>query len=439
MKRIFLHCSTQVRRDAVRRETREGVEHIVISSHTLPDNVVMNGGLYTTEEVDAAILSLNRTLAPVEHPVDANGRFISATDPQAIHEYYAGAFNENVRREGDRIALDKVINVPEAQKSDRGKRLLDRVVEIETNSEARPIHTSVGVFVGAEDLDEPRTNAAGDQYTWIARGMVFDHDAILLDSVGAAQPHQGVGIAVNNEGDDLEVHAGTVALIDNASGTSFSDINDALRSALELEPLIQSSEYMYVEEVFSEVVVFTVDGALYEVPYRLDGGRATLVGIPLPVERKVTYSPKTNQREGDPMRELMINALKAAGIQVNQDISDESLLTQHSELQAKATGDDLATNAEAIAAAVTAAVEPIATKVAELENNAQNAAGQELDELAELVGNNDKFPGLGVDAAKKLDVDTLKNMAANCQESYGLASFELETNNQGGDTFAMPE
>jgi len=91
MKKIFLHCSTQVRRDAVRRETRKGVEHIVISSHTLPNNVVMNGGLYSTEEVDAAILSLNRTLAPVEHPTDADGRYISATDPQAIHEYYAGA------------------------------------------------------------------------------------------------------------------------------------------------------------------------------------------------------------------------------------------------------------------------------------------------------------------------------------------------------------
>jgi len=297
----------------------------------------------------------------------------------------------------------------------------------------------VGVFVGAEELGEPRTNAAGQEYTWIARNMVFDHDAILLDTVGAAQPHQGVGMAVNNEGHDVEAHTGTIAPLGNASGASFSDVNDALRSALEGEPLIQASEYMYVEEVFPDVVVFSVDGTLYEVPHRLDGGRATLVGIPLPVERKITYSPKTNQREGDTMRELMINALKAEGIQVNEDISDESLLTQYTELQAKAAGAGLEVNAEAIAEAVTAAVAPITAKVAELETNAQQVAGQGLDKLAELVGNSEKFPGLDVDAAKKLGAATLKNMAANCKESYGLSGFELENNNLGGETFAMPE
>ena len=45
------------------------------------------------------------------------------------------------------MALDKVINVQKALKTDKGKRLLDRIEELETNEMARPIHTSVGVFV----------------------------------------------------------------------------------------------------------------------------------------------------------------------------------------------------------------------------------------------------------------------------------------------------
>ena len=101
-KRILIQCQTVVSRDAVRRETIDGVEHIIISSRTLPDNIVMNGGLYPAEEIAKGFASLERTLAPVEHPLNANGQFISATDPTAIHNFYAGAFNQNVRQEGGR-------------------------------------------------------------------------------------------------------------------------------------------------------------------------------------------------------------------------------------------------------------------------------------------------------------------------------------------------
>ena len=90
-------------------------------------------------------------------------------------------------------------------KTERGKRLLDRLDEIENNENPRPVHTSVGVFLNVEELDKPKTNADGQEFTWIARDMFFDHDAILLDSIGAAQPGQGVGLAVNAKGEKFEV------------------------------------------------------------------------------------------------------------------------------------------------------------------------------------------------------------------------------------------
>lgn len=206
MKReLMIQCVSRVNKKNIRREQINGVEHIIVGSYTLPDNIVMNDILYPADEIEKSYRSLERTLAPVEHPTNANGEFISATDPEAIHNFHAGAYNMNVSRENGRVYIEKHINVQEALKTDRGKRLLDRINEIETNDKPRPIHTSVGVFLTIEELKEPRTNDNSDQYSMIGRDLLFDHDAILLDSVGAATPEKGVGIAVNADGKQIDV------------------------------------------------------------------------------------------------------------------------------------------------------------------------------------------------------------------------------------------
>ncbi len=43
-KRRMIQCATAINKDAVRRENIDGVEHIIVSSFTLPDDIVMNGG-----------------------------------------------------------------------------------------------------------------------------------------------------------------------------------------------------------------------------------------------------------------------------------------------------------------------------------------------------------------------------------------------------------
>ena len=204
MNKVFLQCASQVDKSAISRTSINGVEHIIVQSFTMPDDIVMNGGLYPAAEIAKSFKTLERTLAPIEHP-HIDGQFLSASDPVAIHNFHAGAFNVNVKQVNGRVSIEKHINVQEAMKSDRGLRLLDRIKEIETNSNPRPIHTSVGVYLVAEKLKEPMTNAAGLEYSWVASDMTFDHDAILLDSVGAATPNQGVGLAVNSKGDNYYV------------------------------------------------------------------------------------------------------------------------------------------------------------------------------------------------------------------------------------------
>lgn len=513
MKRIMVQCRTAVDRNAVRRETIDGVEHVIISSSTLPDDIVMNGGLYPADEIAKSFESLELTLAPVEHP-HINGQFISASDPRAIHEFHAGAFNINVRRENGRVHVDKCINVTEARKTDRGKRLLDRIDELENSSDPRPIHTSVGVFLMPEELSEPKTNAEGDEFTWVARDMVFDHDAILLDSTGAAQPHQGVGMAVNSKGEEIEVQVNTITasrrlplapsdttwdsgeaikrvreaigaedepnatygryhlwfdseqsenfgayklpfvdIIDgeamavpnalrNASARlnqtdgpsdaererirgiidgylnelkdnqSVSELHSAVMDALERAAF----DAGFIEELFTDRVIFWSKDQLFEVPFMLDPeGAATIVGIPVPVNREVTYIPKTNQSEGDAMKELMLKALADAGITVNAEISDDELLAKYNELQAnQSEGGD--TGVE-----ITNALQSLTQKIDGLEAKMNSVETAELDRLAEVVANSGKYPGMDAEAAKLLGVDKLKELAANCQSAFGLS------------------
>ena len=151
-KRIMLHCDSKINSANVRRKTINGIEHIIVKSKTMPDDIVMNGVFYPAFETAKSFETLERTLAPIEHPVDSDGAFLPASDPVAIHGFHAGAFNMNVRRENGFVQIDKYINVQEALKTDRGKRLLDRINEIETSSDPRPIHTSTGLFLEVEEI-----------------------------------------------------------------------------------------------------------------------------------------------------------------------------------------------------------------------------------------------------------------------------------------------
>lgn len=413
--RSFVRCTSEVKRDAVRREVADGVEHIVVSSYTLPDNVVMNGGLYPAEEIEAGYKSLERTLAPVEHPTDSEGAYISATDPSAIHNFYAGAFNQNVKREGGRVHVEKWINVSEAKKTERGRRLLDRIHELETNEKARPIHTSVGVYLTAERLEKPVTNAAGATYDWVAREMVFDHDAILLDSVGAAQPGQGVGMAVNRAGDQLDSTEVFLNNVDQSLDEKETEVHDALRRA--------AIGFDWIEKQYDDRVVFRAGDNYFEVPYVTDAdGRATIAGVPLPVERKVAYTPKTNAlNTGDAMfKEFILNALAEAKVPT-EGLSDEQLMAEYKKLTPNNDNGNSANDQTAELAGVVAnALKPLSDRLASMETRLNADATAEVTRLAEIVGNSDAYPALDTETAKLLPAEKLREMAANCAGSNGL-------------------
>jgi hypothetical protein len=189
---VRVNIRTLANSAAIRREKRNGRDVIIVPSATLPDDVVMNDILYPAAEIAKSFKTLERTPAPLGHP-SVNGKFLSARDPEGLNQGWIGAWNENVRQEGGRVLLDKVIDIERANQSEGGKRVLAAI------EAADPIHTSTGLLamMDAANGDVP--------YKFTARDIEFDHDAILLDEDGAATPEQGVGMMVNSAGQEIQV------------------------------------------------------------------------------------------------------------------------------------------------------------------------------------------------------------------------------------------
>jgi hypothetical protein len=185
MKQVRVNVRSIANVAAVRREKRHGRDVLIVPSATLPDDVVMNGIRYPADEIEKSYASLNRTPAPLGHPV-INGQHVSARDPEGINIGYIGAWNENARRENGRVFLDKVIDVEFAGRTDGGKAVLAAI------NAGDPVHTSTGLLCELEACNDGKA-------TFTARNMLFDHDAILIGEDGAATPSQGVGMLVNGQ------------------------------------------------------------------------------------------------------------------------------------------------------------------------------------------------------------------------------------------------
>jgi hypothetical protein len=175
----------------VKRVQREGRETIILPSYAAKADTVLNNILYPKAELEASYATLNRTPAPFGHPV-LNGNFAPAKDPEAMARTSIFAWNENARWDGDRIALDVVIDEARAKESENGRRVLEAIAN------EGPIATSTGLLCNLEA-------ATNKPYEGIARGIEFDHVAILLDDAPAISPEQGVGIFVNSASDKIKV------------------------------------------------------------------------------------------------------------------------------------------------------------------------------------------------------------------------------------------
>ena len=276
-----VNITTKVNSQSIRRETHNGREHLVLPSYTLPANVVMNGGLYTAEEIDAHYQGLEGTLAPLGHP-QVNGEFVSAFSPDGLNVGYVGAWNRNVKKSGNRIYVEKWVDVARAEESEGGRELLERVAAIERGDDVPPIHTSVAAFLDQlEPNEQQRATGAG----WVAKIHSMDHDAILLHEVGAATPEQGVGLMVNADlAQPLRANSGALV------GESYQEREQRLDRAAKAKFAAGPDEYAWVADFTDSQAVIIRNGGNAEVfGYKSEGGAITFDDTGTAVARQESW------------------------------------------------------------------------------------------------------------------------------------------------------
>jgi hypothetical protein len=294
MPTLRVNLLSQVNNADIRHETYNGREHIVVPSYTLPNDVVMNRGLYPAEEIDKSYHTLEGTLAPLGHPM-LDGEYIPATSPAAINANHVGAFNKNVKRVGNRVYVEKWIDVDRANESENGRRLLSAI------NEKQPIQTSTGVIL-------QRIMVEGNaEYDWVAQNMKIDHDAILLDEEAAATPEQGVGMMVNTA---------DAKLVKNLSTDSFRNRQEQLEQAVKAR-FGAEDKWVYVEDFDTANVVYSNDNGAFQIGYTIEDGKVTLTGEPVSVQRKTNWMANINK-----VLQLFHWGVRSEALQTNTEESE---------------------------------------------------------------------------------------------------------------------
>ncbi|EGO8606112.1 DUF2213 domain-containing protein [Escherichia coli] len=327
-------------------ETIDGKPHIVVRGITpVVDDIVMNRKLYPAAEIEKAYNTLERNPMPLGHP-KVDGKHVSARDVRAVNEYHVGAWLQNVSHKDGKVTGDMYVNRQYAESSDKGKLLINRLDEMLAGTNSDPIHISTGLlYSGIAANGESK----GKKYNEIATNMMFDHVAVLLDEPGAGTPEEGVGIFVNSEGDEQQIEVArltdgidctrdgllnkTKFFFTNASNFSFDDISRAISDKLREGDA--EDKWLWPETVWPDSFIYRNDTKYLKQKYLIDDdGKAVLVGEPVEVVRKPTeYEIKTNG-ENDPMKELIINALQAAG-KPTEGKSDAELMDAYNQMAAE--------------------------------------------------------------------------------------------------------
>ncbi|HCB1990528.1 TPA: DUF2213 domain-containing protein [Klebsiella pneumoniae] len=461
MKRNRVNVLTVVNSASnITTETIDGKPHIVVRGITpVVDDIVMNRKLYPAAEIEKAYNTLERNPMPLGHP-KVDGKHVSARDVRAVNEYHVGAWLQNVSHEGGKVTGDMYVNRQYAESSEKGKRLIKRLDEMIAGTNSEPIHISTGLlYSGIAANGESK----GKKYNEIATNMMFDHVAVLLDEPGAGTPSEGVGIFVNSEGEEVEIEVALLSdaadctregllnktkfFFTNASNFSFDDIQRAISD--KLHEGRADDKWLWPESVWPDNFIYRDEAKYFKQKYLIDDdGKAVFVGEPVEVVRKpIEYEIKTNG-ENDPMKELIINALQAAG-KPTEGKSDAELMDAYNQLAAekaaakKDGGDEIdpatgkpkkkeqASNSEEAPAWFKPFADDLAAVKSGLAVNADKEKGEKRAAVKAKFGLDDL-------AVNTLDGAALDGLFAQCQTSTGLNGAFRPVNNN--DSFSeMPE
>lgn len=438
----FVAVTNAVDKNRIRVEQEGGDEIIIIPSYTLPDDVVMNGGLYPADEIEKSYNTLEGTPAPLDHPTNENGEFVSASSEIGVHNFQCGVFNGKVVRDKGRVYVEKRLNKRVAMQTERGKRVLE-AVEAFMRGEGEPLHTSTGIFLEPQELKKPQVANNGKEYTWIARNMIFDHDCILLDAPGAATPEDGVGMMVNKQ---RQLHVNLDDSMQELEMELYRVVHEEFSDPDNLE-------HAYVADWNHEELVYTVGGDSYRIGWmRTDDGEIQFVGESQPVKRRTLWEAVKNlfarsgqtsynqsQRgrggrvldtlnRGDEMalRQKLIDKLKANKVELDYEkVTDEQLLEAVDNLTATNTADNEPEEPEgeveandAVVSAINSALKPLQDEVKSLREQMNAEKEADMKAMKSYMKENGDYTDEELDdMGEKALRNAYKRMKGNSQEA----------------------
>lgn len=407
MRELRVNAFTAVDNSKIRRETVDGRDYVIVPSATLPPNVVMNGILYPAEETARTFMQLEGKLAPLGHPVNAAGEWISANEATAIHANHVGAFNRNVTMGADgRVHAEKWIDVLYANGTERGPELLAAI------EKGEPITTSIAIWLGVHPVAE------GLPYQGRAEYKVIDHDAILIGEAPAAGIDQGVGLFVN-------VDAGAL------TGMTSQEKHDVLRAAgVARWPDL----YVWLADFTDTTAVFELEqrsegpspaDRYVAVDYALSGAVAVLEEPARPAARKAQW-------------QILANSLFKRGA-LNFDLQEVSPLTQEAvEMtpeEMKALLDAQAATLKVNAAeAVSGAMAPLLERISALETQIGKGEKAETEALRAEVAEH-----IGEAGAAELSVNALKAILVKFNPGTSVDKGNLQVNRNDAPVFKRAE
>ena len=453
MKRNRVNVLTVVNSASnITTETIDGKPHVVVRGITpVVDDIVMNRKLYPAAEIEKAYNTLERNPMPLGHP-KVDGKHVSARDVRAVNNYHVGAWLQNVSHKDGKVSGDMYIDRQYAESSEKGKRLINRLDEMIAGTNSEPIHISTGLlYSGIAANGESK----GKKYNEIATNMMFDHVAVLLDEPGAGTPSEGVGIFVNSEGEEVEIEVARLSeaadctregplnktrfFFTNASNFSFDDIQRAISD--KLHEGRADDKWLWPESVWPDSFIYRDEAKYFKQKYLIDDdGKAVFVGEPVEVVRKpIEYEIKTNG-ENDPMKELIINALQAAG-KPTEGKSDAELMDAYNQMKAeeataKKKGDEeidqetgkpkkkeQAANSEEMPAWAKVLTEQVTALNSQINANSDKEKSEKRAAVKLAMNMSDE-------EVADLDGKALDAMYAKCQTSFGLnAAFRNQATN----------
>ena len=375
MKRLQVNVLTTINSASnISEQVIDGDMHYIIKNVVpLVDDVVMNGGMYPSDEIKKSYDGLNGNPAPYNHPM-VDGAYVSAHNIRAVNQYHVGSWIENASHDGGKVLVDLKVNKVIAGRSEKGRELLSRIEALMNSAEgAKPIHVSTGLLLNREAAEG---TSKGKKYTWIARNMEWDHLAILPPGVqGAGTPADGVGIFATN-GEDIErvvVNLEESAMTDESANKikwwqrainrltgnqlSFTDITEQLRNIIKAE--MQADSWPYIVAVYDNYFGVEIDGTIYMQSYIVREDMVELVGERVKAVYKTELEPvKTTQGEismtNEELQAVLADALKPVReslTAVNQKLADVEAQnkTLRDQLQANAAQEETAMRAAIMA------------------------------------------------------------------------------------------